>query len=119
MNEADIELLRKQAEGSPDEDALERIESLETLVDALQDVVDKQAAVIEDLHRSVDSYLRIVETQDKIIALLKQQQERLREALEDIRVETTEDIAGLPRDEALIVITWVRERAEKALKQEV
>lgn len=46
-------------------------------------------------------------------------EERLREALEDIRVETTEDIAGLPRDEALNVITWVRERAEEALKKEV
>lgn len=43
-------------------------------------------------------------------------EERLREALEDIRVETTEDIAGLPRDEALNVITWVRERAEEALR---
>ena len=46
----------------------------QTVVEALQDVVDKQAAVIEDLHRSVDSYLRIVEAQDKIIALLKQQE---------------------------------------------
>lgn len=42
----------------------------------------------------------------------------LREALNEIRIETTEDIAGLPRDEALNVITWVRERAEEALKQE-
>lgn len=47
----------------------------QTVVEALQDVVDKQAATIEDLHRSVDSYLRIVEAQDKIIALLKKQQE--------------------------------------------
>lgn len=44
---------------------------------------------------------------------------KLEEALEDIRIETTEDIAGLPRDEALNVITWIRERAEEALKQEV
>lgn len=44
---------------------------------------------------------------------------KLEEALEEIRIETTEDIAGLPRDEALNVITWVRERAEEALKQEV
>lgn len=43
----------------------------------------------------------------------------LREALNEIRIETTEDIAGLPRDEALNVITWVRERAEEALKTEV
>ena len=44
---------------------------------------------------------------------------KLEEALEEIRNETTEDIAGLPRDEALNVITWIRERAEAALKQEV
>jgi len=44
---------------------------------------------------------------------------KLEEALEDIRIETTEDIAGLPRDEALNVITWIRERAKEALKQEV
>ena len=44
---------------------------------------------------------------------------KLEEALEDIRIETTEDIAGLPRDEALNVITWIRERAEAALRQEV
>ena len=44
---------------------------------------------------------------------------KLERALEDIRIETTEDIAGLPRDEALNVITWIRERAKEALKQEV
>jgi hypothetical protein len=44
---------------------------------------------------------------------------KLEEALEDIRIETTEDIAGLPRDEALNVITWIRERAREALEQEV
>lgn len=44
---------------------------------------------------------------------------KLEEALEEICNETTEDIAGLPRDEALNVITWIRERAEAALKQEV
>lgn len=44
---------------------------------------------------------------------------KLEEALEDIRIETTEDIVGLTRDEALNVITWVRARAEKALKQGV
>ena len=43
---------------------------------------------------------------------------KLEEALKEIRVETTEDIAGLPRDEALNVITWVRERAEEALRYE-
>jgi hypothetical protein len=43
----------------------------------------------------------------------------LREALREIKIQTTEDIAGLPRDEALNVITWIRERAEAALKQEV
>ncbi len=43
----------------------------------------------------------------------------LREALREIKIQTTEDIAGLPRDEALNLITWVRERAEEALKQEV
>jgi len=42
----------------------------------------------------------------------------LREALREIKIETTEDIMGLTRDEALDVITWVRERAEEALKQE-
>lgn len=43
----------------------------------------------------------------------------LEEALEEICNETAEDIAGLPRDEALNVITWVRKRAIEALKQEV
>ena len=43
----------------------------------------------------------------------------LREALREIKIETTEDIMGLTRDEALDVITWVRERAEEVLKQEV
>jgi len=45
----------------------------QTVVEALQDVVDKQAAVIEDLHRSVDSYLRIVEAQQKMIAIYEKQ----------------------------------------------
>jgi len=44
--------------------------------------------------------------------------ERLREALEDIRIETTKDIAGISLDDALNIITYVRERAEEALKQE-
>lgn len=64
-------------------------------------VFGKRSATVEEVERALIS------------------QERLREALEDIRIETTEDIAGLPRDEALNVITWVRERAEEALKQEV
>lgn len=46
-------------------------------------------------------------------------EKRLREALEYIRVETTEDIAGISLDEALNIITYVRERAKDALKQEV
>lgn len=45
----------------------------QTVVDALQDVVDKQAAVIEGLNRSVDSYLRIVEAQQKMIAIYEKQ----------------------------------------------
>lgn len=44
---------------------------------------------------------------------------KLEKALEEICNETSEDIAGLPRDEALNVITWVRKRAREALKQEV
>jgi len=49
----------------------------------------------------------------------------LREALREIKIQTTEniaglkDIAGLTRDEALDVITWVRELAEEALRKEV
>lgn len=45
----------------------------QTVVEALQDVVDKQAAVIEGLNRSVDSYLRIVEAQQKMIAIYEKQ----------------------------------------------
>lgn len=45
-------------------------------------------------------------------------EKKLEEALKEIRIQTTEDIAGLPRDEALDVITWVRERAREALEQE-
>ena len=46
-------------------------------------------------------------------------EKKLEEALRQIKIGTTEDIAGLTRDEALNVITWVRELAEQALKQEV
>jgi hypothetical protein len=61
-----------------------------------------------------------VETQRTYAMMkLREREKKLEEALEDIRIETTEDIAGLPRDEALDVITWVRERAEEALKKEV
>lgn len=45
--------------------------------------------------------------------------ERLREALKKIHHEVTNDIAGLPRDEALNIITWVAETADAALRQEV
>ena len=45
--------------------------------------------------------------------------ERLREVLKKIHFEVTNDIAGLPRDEALNIITWVAETADAALRQEV
>ena len=50
---------------------------------------------------------------------LREENERLREALKKIRHEVTNDIGGLPRDEALNIITWVAETADAALRQEV
>jgi|LakMenEpi03Aug12_release.lakeMendotaPanAssembly.Ray.scaffolds.fasta_scaffold184799_10 hypothetical protein len=50
---------------------------------------------------------------------LREENERLREALKKIHHEVTNDIAGLPRDEALNIITWVAETADAALRQEV
>jgi len=38
-------------------------------------------------------------------------------ALKAILRETTNDIAGIPRDEALDVISWVAETARNAIKQ--
>ena len=43
--------------------------------------------------------------------------ELLRAALKEIQTETTEDIAGLSHDEALNLITWIRERAKKVLEE--
>ena len=50
---------------------------------------------------------------------LREENERLREALKKIHHEVTNDIGGLPRDEALNIITWVAETADAALRQEV
>ena len=50
---------------------------------------------------------------------LREENKRLREALKKIHHEVTNDIAGLPRDEALNIITWVAETADAALRQEV
>ena len=50
---------------------------------------------------------------------LREKNKRLREALKKIHHEVTNDIAGLPRDEALNIITWVAETADAALRQEV
>ena len=46
-------------------------------------------------------------------------EKKLEEALKKIHHEVTNDIAGLPRDEALNIITWVAETADAALRQEV
>ena len=50
---------------------------------------------------------------------LREENKRLREGLKKIHHEVTNDIAGLPRDEALNIITWVAETADAALRQEV
>lgn len=74
MNEADIELLRKQAEGHPDEDALERIERL-------QDLADIQHTTIEDLRKRIEDYKLIAETAFKIIHIQTEIINQLKELL--------------------------------------
>jgi len=65
-----------------------------------------------------------VEQYNTMMKSLKREK-KLEEALRQIKIQTTEniaglkDIAGLTRDEALDVITWVRELAEEALRKEV
>jgi len=54
----------------------------------------------------------------KVIGAKNIQKGYLVDALSDILYEVTNDIAGLPRDELLDVLTEVRELAEAALKRE-
>lgn len=75
-------------------------------------MVDEDEDEDED---EVDTY----HARDCSVPDLTAEVERLREALKKIHHEVTNDIAGLPRDEALNIITWVAETADAALRQEV
>ena len=55
--------------------------------------------------------------QDDFLPVKQSDRTLLIQALRNIRHETTHDIAGITRDEALNIISWVSEIAAETLQQ--
>ncbi len=71
-------------------------------------VIRPFVASVDDEHNDgeTEANVRLIASAPELLAALKA-----------ILRETTNDIAGLPRDEALDVISWVAETARNAIKQ--